>query len=473
MRVFSGSEKRDGGIAMNEQGKKLGTYLKVSYGLADYGFMFMVTMSNTFLLMFYTDYAGITAAAAGTLMMVGRIIDSISPPIIGAAIEKSNLRWGKYRSWVLIGAPLILLLNGIMFTNNSMDMIPKAITACIIYAAFCISTNIAYTGYTSLSSSLTDDPKERVHLSTFRGQGGAIGKIFAGFFILPLIVFFGNGKENVSGFTWTAFLVGLICFLCYMNLIYASKGKDIQNKPVKVSTGGQEKLKVGQMVSLVFHDKNLLLLFFADITRILSLLITYAMFPYFFQYVAKNKEATSTFFGIVNILALVGATSVPLITKFLSKKNAYMVGNLILSVCMLISIVFSSNITFIIIMISIGYLGYSWPNVVNINMYADTVDYCEWKTGRNARGVYFSLFQLSIKIAAVFSTAIAGFGLSMVGYVGGTEPSTQVVTGIRFMAMGLPAAFLIISTALMFFYTLTPKKMDQVREELIARRANG
>lgn len=46
-----------------------------------------------FLLMFYTDYAGITAAAAGTLMMVGRIIDSISPPIIGAAIEKSNLRW--------------------------------------------------------------------------------------------------------------------------------------------------------------------------------------------------------------------------------------------------------------------------------------------------------------------------------------------------------------------------------------------
>ena len=51
---------------MGERKEKLGGYLKVSYGLADLGFIFMVTMSNTYLLMFYTDVAGITAAAAGT-----------------------------------------------------------------------------------------------------------------------------------------------------------------------------------------------------------------------------------------------------------------------------------------------------------------------------------------------------------------------------------------------------------------------
>ena len=61
---------------MEKRKEKLGGYLKVSYGLADLGFIFMVTMSNTYLLMFYTDVAGITAAAAGTLMMVEKILFS-------------------------------------------------------------------------------------------------------------------------------------------------------------------------------------------------------------------------------------------------------------------------------------------------------------------------------------------------------------------------------------------------------------
>ncbi len=59
--AFNGWEKED---KMGERKEKLGGYLKVSYGLADLGFIFMVTMSNTYLLMFYTDVAGITAAAA-------------------------------------------------------------------------------------------------------------------------------------------------------------------------------------------------------------------------------------------------------------------------------------------------------------------------------------------------------------------------------------------------------------------------
>ena len=130
---------------MEKRKEILGGYLKVSYGLADLGFIFMVTMSNTYLLMFYTDVAGITAAAAGTLMMVGRIIDSCSPPVIGAVIEKSHMKWGKYRSWLIIGAPLIFVTNALMFLNNRISMPAKAVLACIVYAVFCISTNIAYT----------------------------------------------------------------------------------------------------------------------------------------------------------------------------------------------------------------------------------------------------------------------------------------------------------------------------------------
>lgn len=431
--------------------------------MADFGFILMVTMSNTYLLLFYTDFAGITAAAAGTLMMVGRIFDSISPPIIGAVIEKSNMKWGKYRSWILIGAPLIFVFNTVLFLNIQIPMPGKAILACIIYTVFCISTNISYTGYTSLNSSLTDDPKERVRLSTVRGQGNALGKALAGFLLLPLITLCGGGQMNSMGFTITALIVGGLCWLLYLNLGRATKGMDIQHTS-KVPKS--EKLKTGEMLRLVFGNKNLLLLFFADVARVMAMLVMYAMFPYFFKYVVKDIYGASPFFGIVNILSFVGATSVPLITRRLSKRNAYLIGNVVLAVTMMLASVFSSSVTAIITLISIGYIGYSWANVVNTSMYADTVDYGEWKMGKNARGLYFSMFQLSIKIAAIFSTAIAGFGLSLVGFTPNMEPSESVVKGIRIIAMGLPAALLLLGAFLLIFYDLNQKKMELIKTEL-------
>ena len=257
---------------MEKRKEKLGGYLKVSYGLADLGFIFMVTMSNTYLLMFYTDVAGITAAAAGTLMMVGRIIDSCSPPVIGAVIEKSHMKWGKYRSWLIIGAPLIFVTNALMFLNNRISMPAKAVLACIVYAVFCISTNIAYTGYTSMNSSLTNDQKERVQLSTFRGQGNALGKCLAGFLLIPLITILGGGKEmNAGGFFLASIVAGIVCVLLYGNLVWVSKGKDIQSMPG--DSGKKDSLKAGEMLGLVLKNRNLMLLFLTDVTRILSMLV--------------------------------------------------------------------------------------------------------------------------------------------------------------------------------------------------------
>lgn len=185
----------------------------------------------------------------------------------------------------------------------------------------------------------------------------------------------------------SAIAAGIVCVLLYGNLVYASKGKDIRSIPGQ--SGEKDSLKTREMLGLVFKNKNLMLLFLTDVARILSMLVMYAMFPYFFKYVVHDINGAAPFFGIVNILAFVGASSVPFVTKFLSKRNAYITGNLILAAGMILAILFSSSVTAIIALISVGYIGYSWGNVVNTSMYADTVDYGEWKTGKNARGCTF------------------------------------------------------------------------------------
>ena len=99
------------------------------------------------------------------------------------------------------------------------------------------------------------------------------------------------------------------------------------------------------MLGLVLKNRNLMLLFLTDVTRILSMLVMYAMFPYFFKYVVHDINGAAPFFGVVNILAFVGASSVPFVTRFLSKRNAYITGNLVLAAGMILAILFSSSVT--------------------------------------------------------------------------------------------------------------------------------
>ena len=346
---------------MNKLSHKLTPYLKASYGLADLGFIFMVTLSNTYLLMYFTDVIGIAAGVAGGLMMVGRIIA------------------------IMVGAPLILILNSLLFTDIPLEGSMKVIVTCLVYAAFCISTNVTYIGYTSLNASLTNNPKERVGLSTLRGQGNAAGKILAGFLLLPMITLLGGTDAlNSQGFLTAAMIAGGVCLLFYVNLLNATK--NFKQEDTKVAKA-QEKLTAMETLKLVVSTKPLMVLFVADLTRILNMLILFAMFPYFFKYVVGDMGAMSTFFGIVNILALIGATSVPLLTRYISKKILYISGNILLATALILSFFNSGNVNLLITFISIGYLGYSWANVVNTSMYADTVDYSQWKTRSEERRV--------------------------------------------------------------------------------------
>lgn len=449
--------------------KKLSTYIKTSYGLADACFIFMVTFSNTYYLVFFTEVLKITPVAAGIIMSVGRIIDTASVPILGPIIEKSNLKWGRYRSWIFIGSIFILLFNTAMFANFT--GVPESvyiIIYIILYAAFCISTNVSYIGYTSMNSTLTEVPKERVQLATVRGQGNSIGKIIAGWSLLPLIYFLGGVKEMTNtGFLLSALLLGALTVFGYGNLFAATK----QYKDSGVSTGGEaQKVTVKQMFKQVITNRPLLAMLVADVCRVLTTLLIVAMFPYFYIYVVKNPDLIPTFFGLTSILMLIGSTLVPLITKYLTKKATYMLGLCWVCVALVLMYFSSGNATAVLIIACLGYVGVAFANVVNTAMYADITDYGEWKTGYNARAVVFSVYQLSIKIAAVFSTSVAAFGLGLIGLQSGVEPTSAVIDGIKSLAMFFPAAIAAISFIAMLFYNIDEKKLPQMREEISSRK---
>lgn len=453
--------------------KKLSNYIKLSYGFADLCFIFMVQFSNTYYLVFFTEVLKISPVQAGVIMTAGRILDTISVPILGPIIEKSNFRWGRYRSWILIGSFFILLFNTAMCANfTGMSEGVYIVIYTLLYAAFCIATNVSYIGYTSMNSTLTVDPAERVQLSTFRGQGNSIGKILAGWCLLPLIYIAAGSQEMTSqGFFITALVLGALTVIGYGNLFASTK--DYKDSGVATSGGQAQKVTVGQMFKQVVTNRPLLAILVADVCRVLTTLLIVAMFPYFYIYVVGDKGMIPTFFGLTSILMLIGSTLVPFITKKLTKKQTYMLGMVWICVALVLMFFNASNATLVLVIACIGYVGIAFPNVVNTAMYADITDYGEWKTGYNARGVIFSIYQLSIKIAAVLSTSVAAFGLGLIGLQSGAAPTPEVIEGIKSLAMFFPAGVSLISILAMLCYNINEKKLPEMREEVAARKVES
>lgn len=449
-------------------------YLKGSYAFADLTFMLMVTLTNTYAQIFLTDIALFPTAIAGSILFFGRILDTISTPPIGVLIQKSNLKWGKYRPWLVTGSVLTLVFNILIFVNwngDSGQVIAKAVTCCLIYAAFCASTNLLYTGFTALNSSLTPDPRERIRLSSLRNQGGAIGKIIAGYLLVPMIHFFGGSNSLTGkGMLLSAVVTSIILVIGYVNLANAAKGKDTPEAINGIQGTVEEKLTTAEVIKFTVTNRPLMCLFGADIMRILVNIMTAAIFPYFFIYIAKDQNAIPMLFGSTSIALLVGATLVRYVVRLMSKRNAYLLGMVVLAISFVVARMFKDNTYMMVGALIVGYVGYSFGNSLTTAMYADIVDYGEVKYGKNARANYFSMYQLSIKVAAIASTGIAGFGLAAIGYVADTEPTQQVISGINFICLALPIGLSVVSIALLLLYNLSDKKMDEVRAELARKR---
>ena len=76
----------------------------IGYAVGDAGFNFYWIIIGSYLSYFYTDIFGLSAAAAGTMFLVTKIVDAFTDPAMGAIADRTNSRWGKFRPYLLFGA---------------------------------------------------------------------------------------------------------------------------------------------------------------------------------------------------------------------------------------------------------------------------------------------------------------------------------------------------------------------------------
>ena len=170
---------------------------KIAYGMGDVGCNFSWMFVGNFLMIFYTDVFGIGMGAVAGLMLFSRFWDAFNDPVIGSLSDKTRTRWGRYRPWLLIAAPLTAIILVLTFWahpdwSDTSKIIYMAVTYCILVLGYtCV--NIPYG---TLCGAMTQNIEERARINTFRSVSAMIAIGVINIITVPLIAWLGNGDEK-------------------------------------------------------------------------------------------------------------------------------------------------------------------------------------------------------------------------------------------------------------------------------------
>lgn len=441
---------------------KLSVWEKTAYSFTDMaGNLLYVTISS-YILYFYTDVFGISAAGAGAILLVARIFDAISAPVWGSIVDHTHTKWGQSRPYFLWLAIPFAIATFLAFTAPQIHGTFKLVYAGFTYI---LPAGVVYTGIqtpiTAILPSLTTNGQERINANSFRMVGGALGSFITSTFALPLVTFMGKGDDKV-GFMWTMSIFGVMAIIL---LVLSFKGMKERTIAVQKPIPFKDSLKatVGNhpwfilVVSFVIY-------WVAQSTR-------NGISVYYAKYNLGNEQLTSVFNGL-QVLGIIATIMIPLVVRVTNKTMTMIIGLAIGAAGQIMMGLVGNNFTLVIIAWIIGIFGASIAVAMPFSMLADTVDFGEWKSGIRAPGFLTAVGSaFCIQLGSGFGAYIPSTIMSAAGFVANKTQTPQALSAIHFTFIYFPVIIYAIVAAIMCFYFKYEKMETQIKADLAERHA--
>ena len=442
---------------------KLSIKEKIGYSLGDTASHFVWDMVGFWLLFFYTDVYGISAAAAGTIMLVARFWDMAIDPVIGVVSDRTNTRWGKFRPYILFGAIPYAILAILTFTTPNLGEAGKIIYAGATYVLLMTAYAAINLPYSALGAVMTDDTYERAGLNTYRFIAGFTGQFIVTGLALTLAEFFGGG-DKAQGFQYTVFLFAALS-LVFFFITFKTTKERVQPPKEQVNSLKED-------IKNLFRNKAWIILALVGIISFIMFAMQNAAIAYYFKYYL-GRENNVQLFNVIGTVALIVALplSKPLAKRF-GNKNVFIGSSLISGLFfMLIYIAGVNDLTTIYIFNIMAKMAYAPAVPLLWTMIADSADYGEWTTGRRATGLYFSAAVFAQKAGWGIGAAIAGWILAISGFVANAVQNATSITGIKLLVSVIPGILYMSCALFMIFYKIDSKTTAQMKKDLDERRA--
>jgi len=439
----------------------LGWGEKLGFGVGDLGFNLYWTTIASFLAAFYTDVFGISAAAAGTMLFVTKIVDACTDPLMGAIADRTRSRWGKFRPFLLFGGLPLAAAGVLTFTTPDLGGAGKLAWAYATYTLLMLCYTVLSTPYSALSGVMTARSQERTTLISVRFLFAFTGGALVNKYTLPLVEYLGGG-DDARGWQLTMALYGVVAVLVFA-ATFASTRERIAPPPGQTS-------KPLQDIRDLARNRPWLILFALAMIIMLTITMRAGSAYYYFYYYVERPDLLPDYLLWQMIAYAAGALLAPVMTLYLDKAKLLM---LLMAIVGVLSILFWFVPRDMIwamftlnILISLA-LGPKSP--LTWSMYADTADYNEWRVGRRATAMTFSAATFAQKLGGSLGSAVMLWVLAAIGYAANQAQSGASQAGIVLLQTAVPGAFALLAVGVTAFYDLTGAQLERIQKDLEAR----
>lgn len=472
---------------------KAGLSEKIGYGFGDMSSSMFWKIFSYYLPFFYSNIFGLSLAHAGTLVLVTKLYDAVSDPVMGLIADRTNTRWGKYRPYLLwIAIPFAVAGVLAFFTPQTDNYTFKHVYAYVTYILMMTVYTAINVPYGAMLGVMTDDSREKSVFSSFRMFFAFIGSFIAMGSFEPLLKL----RQSILGtlpaewtladstpadWTIAVSVIGIVCAVLFILSFVMTRERvteaEMAKEPVKENSDRTAKTSVAEDLKALVANGPWWMLLGGGIAILLFNCVRGGAAAYYFADVLGTNAifTLALFLTVGEISQLVGVVVTVPVSEKIGKKATFL---LVLVAVTVLSIIvaflpetpagmWALLVSQILICIAIGI-----NSPLLWSMFADVADYSELKNGRASTGLIFSSSSMAQKFGAAFGSAIVLWVLMAFGYdnAKGAVQTPEALATIKALISWIPAIGSAAGIAIMLGYPLTDKKMSEIRQELSKKR---
>ena len=443
----------------------------VGYALGDTASNFFFQTFNIFLTYYYVDVWGIPATALLWMMPLVRLIGAFDDPIMGLIADRTQTRWGKFRPYLLWGAIPYGICGYLMFAGPNLSATGKLVYAYITYALMLTSYTVINVPYSSLLGVISPSSRTRTVASSFRFVGAFTGALLISLFVRPLVKYLGGGNE-MHGFQWTMAAFAVASVLMFWATFATTRER--------VTPPPGQKTNVREELRELFHNWPWVMLLVTSVLSTTFVALRSGSTLFYFKYVVGD-DGTPIFLGLDRSTVFLTSGSLGLvlgtaclgsIARKIDKKYCAAALSAITGVCFVSFFFLQKDRYGLMLALNVIAQFAAGPtSALTWALYGDVADYGEWKFGRRSTGLVYSASLFAIKTGLLVGGFLLPLFLDQFGFVRNAAQTATALLGITLAFSIAPGLFALLKAGALLIYPLDQKRVDQIEQELAARRA--
>ena len=385
---------------------------KICFGLGTVGRDALYSLISMYLLVYLNDVVIFTeknSLIIGGVLTAFGIFDAVIDPFVGAIVDRTRTKWGKFKPWILIGMIGTGLLTVAMFHNIEMPEPVHIVLLCVSYLLFSVFFSLNDIAYWSLMPALTKDQKERESIGSFARICASVG-MFAMVLIYPEIpnIFGGLGLDRRTPYFLTAIIVAVIMWIFQSVTLFGVKeDRSYLEKSDKTS--------LKDLFGALVHNDQLMVTALSMVLFMIGYCTTTGLGYQYFEYVFKDTGVYIVFAAVLAVAQLTALSLFSLFSKKFTRKQLYTGAMVAITISYLLFFL-SFEILPIIVVAGLGlFFGQAFIQLLMLLFLADAVEYGEWKTGKRNEAASFAVQPFINQFGGAASKGIVSLALFFSG----------------------------------------------------------